>query len=322
MRLDPAADDWGFPRSAAGIEVLLHYAAARGLPPDQALRGTGLVPSALVPSVSGAGEVTAAQELRVVRTLRHSFGEVGVEVGERYEAATFGAFGFALLASRTVLDAMTVAVRFIDLSHAFALPRAEVVDDRVVVHIDGGDLPHDVRRFLVERDASAVRVVLDSLVPGGVGASLAWTDGGARLEFGADQLDRPLPQRSPERLALAAQMCDDIVGARRARAGLTQDVRVLITQLLDRGAPMGEAAAALAMTERTLRRRLAAEGVGYQDLLDEVRSSMAEALLAGRATMPLADVAARLGYSSAAALGHARKRWRSGRSAGVVARVT
>lgn len=302
----PSADDWAFPRSAAGVDVLVRYAGARGLDATAALRGTGLTPSAL-----RAGEVTAAQELRVVRTLRHAFGEVGAEVGERYEAATFGAFGYALLASRTVLDAMTIAVRFIDLSNAFALPRAELDGDRVVVHVDGRDLPDDVRRFLVERDATAVRVVLDSLVPGGVGATTTWGDGGARLEFGADQLDRPLPQRSPERLALAARMCAEIVDVRRARSGLTQDVRVLITQRLDRGAPMAEVAAALAMTERTLRRQLAAEGVGYQALLDEVRASMAEALLGGRATMPLADVATRLGYSSAAALAHARRRWRS-----------
>ena len=304
MRLDPAPGDWAFPRSVAGIGVLVRYAATRGLPAEQALRGTGLSSYAL-----GAGEVTAAQELRVVRTLRHAFGEVGIEVGERYSAATFGAFGYALLASRTVLDAMSIAVQFIDLSHAFAMPRAEIRGDRVVVEVDGADLPHDVRRFLVERDTTAVRVVLDSLVPGGVGASTTWCSGGARLEFGADQLDRPLPQRSPERLALAAQMCADIVGARRSRTGLAQDVRVLIAQRLAQGAPMTETADALAMTQRTLRRRLAAEGVGYQELLDEVRSSLAAALHHGRSTMPVTAVAERLGYASASSYLHARARW-------------
>ncbi|MCD4526266.1 AraC family transcriptional regulator [Nocardioides sp. cx-173] len=299
----PAATGWDFPRSAAGVALLVEYAGARGVAADRVLLGTGLRAEDL------GGEVTAAQELRVVRTLHGLLGEVGCDVGQRYRAATFGAFGFALLASRTVLDAMVVALRFIDLSYAFAIPRAALEGDRVVVTLDGAELPADVRRFLVERDASAVRTVLDSLVPGGVGAELTTDDGVARLEFAADQLDRPLPERSPERLELAARMCEDVVDGRRARTGLAQDVRVLITQRLPEGAPMLEVAAALALSERQFRRRLAAEGVGYRLLLDEVRSSLAHALHAGRATMPVAEVAARLGYADAAAYLHARRRW-------------
>ncbi len=306
LRLEPTADSWDFPRSSAGIAVLVRYAGGRGLSAERVLLGTGLAADAL-----GTGEVTAAQELRVVRTLHHLLGEVGVEVGECYDAATFGVFGFAMLSSRTVLDAMNVAVRFIELSHAFALPRARVEGSQVVVEVDGAALPLDVRRFLVERDTTAVRTVLDGLVPGGVGADVELSAGHARLTFGVDQLSRPLPERSADRLALAGRLCAEIVDARRRRSGLAQDVRVLITQRLDRGAPMGGVAAALGMTERTLRRRLTVEGAGYQHLLDEVRSSMAAALLGGRATMPVTDVALRLGYADASALAHARRRWES-----------
>ncbi|GEP34415.1 AraC family transcriptional regulator [Nocardioides szechwanensis] len=304
----PAAADWGFPRSATAILVLVEYAGSRGVGARRALAGTGLHPEDLV-----EGEVTAAQELTVVRTLRGLLGEVGVDVGQRYRASTFGAFGFAMLASRTVLDAMDLALRFIDLSFAFAIPRASVVGDEVVVTVDGGDLPADVRRFLVERDVTAVVAVLDGLVPGGVGARVTWTEHAARIEFGADQLSRPLPERSPERLELAARMCAEVVDARRARTGLAQDVRVLITQRLPQGAPMADVAHALALSERTLRRHLADEGVAYRLLLDEVRSSMDLALRGGRATMPVAVVAQRLGYGSSAAYLHARRRWQASR---------
>ena len=311
-RLDPVAQDWDFPRSSTGLRVLLAFAGDAGLSPRTTLLGTGLRADDVLDTEGRdrAVEVTAAQELRVVRTLHRRLGEVGARVGERYEAATFGAFGYAMLASPTVLDAMSVAVSYIDLSNTFALPRAEIEGDRAVVTVSGDRLPDDVRRFLVERDAVAVRRVLESLVPGGVGSALTWTRSGASIVFGADQLDRPLPERSPQRQALAAQVCSDIVGARRARTGLAQDVRVLITQRLERGAPMGEVASALAVGERTLRRRLRVEGTGYQELLDEVRCSMASALLNGRSTMPVAAVAARLGYADAAALAHARARWR------------
>ncbi len=304
---EPAASDWSFPRAVAGVRLLVEHAAGAGVPAERALLGTGLTAADLD---AGAPEVTAAQELTVVRTLRHLLGEVGGEVGERYTAATFGAFGFALLASRTVGDAMAVALRFIDLSFAFAIPRADLDGDRVVITVDGAGLPADVRGFLVARDATAVHRVLDSLVPGGVGATVEREGDGVRLRFAVDQLDRPLAQRSPAALATAAQVCAEVVARRRERTGLPQDVRVLVTQRLADGAPMADVAAALAMTERTLRRRLRAEGVGYQQLLDEVRSSLSEALLAGGRTIPVADLAARLGYGSSAAYLHARSRWR------------
>ncbi len=305
----PAADGWGFPRSAAGTALLVDYAGTRGIGAARALLGTGLTPASLAGLVRGGGEVTAAQELRVVRTLHRLLGEVGAEIGERYQASTFGAFGYAMLSSRTVFDAIAVALRLIDLSFAFAIPRASLAGDRVHVSVDGGALPSDVRRLLVERDTTAMVTVLEAMVPGGVGARVTWTPDAAGIDFGADQLDRPLPQRSAERLALADRMCTEVVDARRARRGLAQDVRVLITQRLPEGAPMRDVADALAVGERTLRRQLAGEDVSYQELLDEVRSSLALALLDGRATMPVAEVARRLGYAESASFIRAFRRW-------------
>jgi len=73
---------------------------------------------------------------------------------------------------------------------------------------------------------------------------------------------------------------------------------------------MPEVAAALGYTERTLRRRLRAEGVGYQELLDEVRSSLADELSRGR-SMPVAELAGHLGHAGASAHLHARARWQT-----------
>ncbi|QCW50580.1 AraC family transcriptional regulator [Nocardioides dongxiaopingii] len=306
----PAADDWTFPRSVVGAAVLVRYAAGHGVAPTTALVGTGLAPGDLDDATR---EVTAAQELRVVRTLRRELGDVGREVGRTYRASTFGAFGYAMLASRTVLDAMTTALRFFDLSFAFVIPGAAVVPggsgDEVAVTLDATTLPDDVRRFLLERDATAVHLVLESLVPGGVGARLEVAGDRAVVRFGADQLARPLPERSAERLLAAEALCRDVVDRRRARTGFAADVRVLVAQRLRDGAPMADVASALGMTERTLRRRLGAAGTGYRELLDEVRSSVAAALTARPATLPLVDLAAHLGYGSPAAYLHARARW-------------
>ncbi len=304
MLREPAATDWSFPRAAAGVDLLVRYAAAHGVPTDRALAGTGLRAERRGPDQM----VTAAQELTVVRNLRRILGEVGADVGRTYRPESFGVFGFALLGSRTVLDAMDVALRFIDLTYLFAIPRADVREERVVVSIDGSGLPADVRRFLVARDATAIRKVLDGLVPGGVGARLEVRDDSAVLTFGTSELDRPLPRDHPEARAQAAAICDDLVAVRRQRTGLAQDVRVLIAQQLSAGASAVTVAAALGMSERTLRRRLAEEGLGYQQLLDEVREPLAAAMLAG-SSLPVQEIALRLGYSGATSFIAAHRRW-------------
>ncbi len=301
----PVATDWDFPRSADGVRHLLRHARVHGHDPAALLVGTGLRLDDL--GAGGVREVTAAQELRVVRALRQRAPGDGAAVGAAYDVGSFGALGFALMTSRTLLDVLTVALRFFDLSYAFVVPRVEVVDDDVVAVLDGSGLPADVRAFLVARDATAVRTVLDSLVPGGVGAHLDVGPDRAVLRFAVSELERPLAGGDARRRELAEAVCRDLAADRRSASGLPQQVRVLLTQRLADGAPMPVVAAALGRTDRTLRRQLAAAGTSYRHLLDEVRRSLVADLL--RAGLPVADVAARLGYAEPAALVHAHRRW-------------
>ena len=244
----------------------------------------------------------------MVRNLQRHLGDVGAAVGRRYHVSTFGIFGYALLASRTVLDAMDVALRFIDLSFTFAIPRAELVGDTVRITVDGERLPADVRRFLLDRDAAAIRTVLDELVPGGVPTRLRRGADTVVLEVDAVQLGRPLPQSNPQSLALSEALCRDVVERRRQRTGTSREVRILVTQQLRAGAPMAAVAHELGLSERTLRRRLGAEGTSYQRLLDEVRESLAVELL-GTGRLSVEDVALRLGYAEASPFIVAFRRW-------------
>jgi AraC-like DNA-binding protein len=314
----PAARDWEFPRAVAGVALLVAYAGSRGVDAEAALAGTGLEVADLT---EPDREVTATQELRVVRNLQGHLGDVGAAVGRRYHASTFGIFGYALLASRTVLDAMDVALRFLDLSFTFAIPRAEIVGATVRITVDGSGLPPDVRAFLLDRDVAAIRTVLDELVPGGVPTTRRRAADTVVLELDAAELDRPLPQSNPQTLALSEALCRDVVERRRARSGTSQEVRVLVTQQLRSGAPMAGVARELGFSERTLRRRLAAEGTTYQRLLDEVRESLAVELL-GTGRLTVEDVALRLGYAEASPFIVAFHRW-TGRTPGarVVART-
>ncbi|MFN3340993.1 MAG: helix-turn-helix transcriptional regulator, partial [Dietzia sp.] len=121
-------------------------------------------------------------------------------------------------------------------------------------------------------------------------------------------LGKRLPQGNPTTVALCESLCADVVSRRRLRTGITQQVRVILTQRVAFGVGMEDVAAALGVSVRTLRRRLAEEGTGFQQLLDEVRQSLAEEMLS-TGMLRVEDIALRLGYAEASSFIHAFKRW-------------
>jgi AraC-like DNA-binding protein len=304
--LEPTVRDWDFPRHVRGIAVLVEHAGAHGLAPRTVLAGTGLRVADLARDDL---EATAEQELRVVRNLlRHGSGPArsGVVLGRRYRVETFGIAGYALVSSRTLLDAMNFALRFMDLTFTFSIPHARVEGDTVVIETWADTLPADVRDFLVARDLAAVEAVLRELFLGSL--PTAYDGPRARVTLPASYLDAELPRANPAAQALAAELCADLAVRRRDASPLAQQVRILLAQRLRFDPSEGGVADALGVSERTLRRRLAAEGAGFQALLDEVRASLSARLLA-TGGLSVAEVAERLGYAEAASFIHAHRRW-------------
>jgi AraC-like DNA-binding protein len=300
---DPVIRDWDFARSVAGVAVLVEYAAAHDVPARTVLAGTGLDAAALA---EVDREVTAAQELRVVRNLVRAGHGDGEAVGRMYHLSAFGIFGYALLSGRTLLDAMNVALRFLDLTYIFVIPHVRITEDRVTIELDDESLPADVRDFLVARDLSAIDTMLGEVLGRSLPTVLS-TDR-RTLSFPAEFLDRRLPQANPSTQALCEQLCADLASRRRDGSGLAQQVRILLAQRLAFDPSMSGVADHLGLSDRTLRRRLAADGTSFQVLLDQVRSSLARQLLDSGA-LSVEEVAHRLGYAEASSFIQAHRRW-------------
>ncbi|HEU0204238.1 MAG TPA: AraC family transcriptional regulator [Burkholderiaceae bacterium] len=127
------------------------------------------------------------------------------------------------------------------------------------------------------------------------------------IRVGNAWLEQRFAQANAVSHAQAARHCADDLARIRALAGTAGAVRALIAQAPERFASMDAAAAALGLHERTLRRRLKAEGASFHDLLRQTRLEMSVELLERRATNE--DIAGRIGYSDAASFRHAFKRW-------------
>lgn len=91
--------------------------------------------------------------------------------------------------------------------------------------------------------------------------------------------------------------------------GLERRVRIQISQALSEGVPtVARVAQRLAMSPRTLQRRLSQQGHAFQDLVDEARQELAERLLR-RTDYALAEVAFLTGFSEQSTFTRAFKRW-------------
>jgi len=125
--------------------------------------------------------------------------------------------------------------------------------------------------------------------------------------FESRWLDQPVAGADPR---LKSQLTDLVAEMERQLPGnLTGRVRrVLRTGVLGGTANTAQVAGMLAMSERTLRRRLMSEGASLNRLIAEARRLAAQQLIEDT-RLPLADIALALKYSDASALSRAFRGW-------------
>ena len=101
----------------------------------------------------------------------------------------------------------------------------------------------------------------------------------------------------------------ELLAKRLVRAGVAAQVRDQLLARLTSPARPRPGRGELHMSERTLRRRLAEEGLWFRGLLDEIREQLAEELLI-TGGLSVAEVAERLGYVEVSSLSQAFRRWK------------
>ena len=170
-------------------------------------------------------------------------------------------------------------------------------------------------RWLTRREARPLRVESAFAVPLDAdpyrlafGCMPVFNQPVSRLLLSAEDLEAPLPSRDPTMLALHRQLIDQRLGSMGATT-TTQRVHREILRRLHQGEPRrNDVAAALALSDHTLQRRLLAEHTSFQQLLDDARCELARKYLAdGR--LPLAEVADLLGFVDQSNFFRASKRW-------------
>lgn len=142
---------------------------------------------------------------------------------------------------------------------------------------------------------------------------------GCNVEFGADTDEiifpasvKALPIVSHDNYLneLLRQYAEAALADRpKDRASLRSAVERILPQLLPHArASVSNVAKKLAMSTRTLSRKLRAERVAYTTILDETRAALAKKYLAER-DLPVSEIAWLLGFSEVSSFTNAFKRW-------------
>jgi AraC-like DNA-binding protein len=130
------------------------------------------------------------------------------------------------------------------------------------------------------------------------------------LEFSNNALAAPLATADPKLLAALQPFCDMAAKERSTAAGtLRAAVENQVEKLLPHGKAKKQAIAkALGMSTRTLSRKLDGEGTTYDEVVDQMRRSLALQYIRDPG-ISLSQIAWLLGYEEATSFNHAFKRW-------------
>lgn len=302
------------------MTTLLQLGAQQGLSRQQALVDTQIDPGMFDDPF---GWITAPQEHALIRNIlghlqRHAQGTVLVPRG--FQLASLGVLGIAVATAQSVRHGLETYCR-----HALLAPTPVTVTvhgsgaDALHLRLAGPHIPQDIRAQMLDlthailvavaRELIGHAALVESGAAGGNGPrehAQAGTSTSLCIAHAQAALQPPLASRGGHQYV--DRQCAELGARLLGVHGTAGRVREALRCDVGHQVQMGRIASALCMSERTLRRRLQEEGCTFQQLVDEVRRTWAEELLA-ESRLALDHIAERLGYAEAASFIHAFKRW-------------
>lgn len=322
-------DWWELPVPLILPQTYLRVAAERGA--DTA----ALLTRASLPAdfIARPTDLPMLQMYQLVTATMDAVGNrgIGLDVGSYLPPTAFGSFGYALLCSETIADAIELCRKYWHLvarGTQLALHfdkdfcRAEVTAQ--------GPLPPPFDQVVFETTFASVYRGLELLIGGEIEGLEVWFDFPEpehahrarallpdirygmpvnQLRFPASLLNVRLSMHNPTGLKFALEQCEreDALSSAHTSRTLTL-VRESMVFSAEGYPSLEQVSQKLNMTARTLRRRLDEEGTNFKTLTEEAKRRDAIRLLDDRA-LDIQRVAALLGYQDPANFTRAFRQW-------------
>ena len=256
--------------------------------------------------------------------------DIGLHVGRRYEVKETGLVGYAMLHSIHLLGALRRLVRYAKLLNQYSEPRL-VRDGQIWVLTTQSPPLLDGFRPIVDEGVTAVLTVLRELGgfqlepvrieypyqrPEDLQSYRAMTD--AELVFEREfpamilrdyDLRSEIASKDGDLIRYLDELAQIHLDALPRATTMAQRLRQVLWPHLSEGAPaIATVASELAVSPRTLQRRLREEGTSFKEVIEQLRKEKALLLLQDP-MLTVYEVGFLLGYSEPSAFYRAFKRW-------------
>ena len=147
-----------------------------------------------------------------------------------------------------------------------------------------------------------------------LGTEVAFGSEVDEIVFPSGAPELPLVDADPRLNKILIDVAEDALNAGKRAVGtnfgpVRISVENAVTPLLPHGVARADIVAKkLGMSERTLARRLAEEGVTFIEVVQELKATLARHYLAEE-TMPISEISWLLGFEEPSSFSHACKRW-------------
>ena len=325
----------------AYLQPLLEAASAHGIACATLAQAAGVQLHSLE---APAATLAARDYVRLLDAGARLAGDAhfGLHVGQRARMGTYSAYGLILLSCKDFGQALEQTARYERLAHD--LGRSTLQRDGAIAHYRWTSNFPGASRHLVDSVFAGVKVCGDWLAgmplppaqlafshDGGgellrhaahrdeyvrvLGSLPAFNAGANAATFDARLLDWPVPNADVSLYPVLCRHAEQLLAQRHGEVhadgarGIEAQVRSAIVAGLRHGAAkLATIAAALAVTPRTLQRKLADAGTSFQAVLDQVRFGLARDYLR-QPELSLVDIAFLLGYQEQSAFNHAFRTW-------------
>jgi AraC-like DNA-binding protein len=266
----------------------------------------------------GTERVSLLWQLAVARSGDPAIGLVKSNV---VRPGSFDVVAYAMMSAPNLLGVLEGLVRYVDIvSDAASLSVTEDHEGyRFILELFGGGQPVPRQRFeydlmtilsfcrwVTNRDLRPLALELRFPPPAdpqpyqdAFKCPLRFNASANALLFASADVISPLPTAHPVLAKVHERLASEYL-QRLDHAQISSRTRAAIIRRLPGGLPRRmDIANALEMSERTLQRRLGAEGTSFQRLLDDTRRELAQQYL-GQTDLSLADAALLLGFDDRA----------------------
>ena len=266
----------------------------------------------------------------------------GLHLAEQADPRNAGIIFYAMSAAENLGEALALLDRYSRIANEAVRMKLTATPDGLVVEIGFVGLPRPLGRqgaeFLMAVIVRALRELAGRKIrpirvafaharnadlrefarffgcPVEFGRAVAEGVASDLLEFSNAAVAAPLLTADPKLLKALEPFCDMAAKERRT---VSDTLRAAVEKEAEKLLPHGKAqkqivAKALGMSARTFSRRLAVEGTTYEEVVDELRRSLALQYLK-EPGMSLSQIAWLLGYEGSTSFNHAFRRW-TGRS--------